>query len=54
MLMELFSKCKSKMEVIVTFMAILELIRLKEILVVQKHIFGDIEILRNKENVTPG
>jgi len=53
MLIDLFSRCKSKMEVIVTFMAILELIRLKEILVVQKHVFGEIEVLRNKDNVVP-
>ena len=51
---DIFSKCKSKMEVIVTFMALLELIRLKEILVVQKQVFGEIEVLRNKENVVPG
>ena len=54
MLVDVFGRCKSKMEVIVTFMAILELIRLKEILVVQKQVFGDIEILHNKENTVPG
>jgi chromatin segregation and condensation protein Rec8/ScpA/Scc1 (kleisin family) len=41
------------MEIIVTFMAILELIRLKEIKVIQKNVFGEIEIMRNKENLVP-
>lgn len=52
-LTELFGKARSKMEIIVTFMAILELIRLKEIKVVQKNVFGEIEIMRNKENLIP-
>jgi hypothetical protein len=39
------------MEVIVTFMAVLELIRLREIVCVQKRAFEDIEIVRNKANV---
>jgi len=34
-------------------MAILELIRLKEIRVVQHHLFGDIEIVRHKEVSAP-
>ena len=50
-LSELLSDSKSKMEVIVTFISVLELIRLKEILVVQPHLFAEIEIIRNKENV---
>ena len=41
------------MEVIVTFMAILELIRLKEIKVMQKRLFADIEVFRNRDNVIP-
>jgi segregation and condensation protein A len=52
-LSELFNKAKNKIEIIVTFLAILELIRLKEIIVCQKESFKDIEILRNKENITP-
>src|SRR3989338_7859024 len=53
MLTELFAKAKSKIEVIVTFMSILELIRLREILVRQKRLFDDIEILRNRNNFIP-
>jgi segregation and condensation protein A len=49
----LFESAKNKIEVIATFLAILELIRIKEIIIVQKHLFGDIEIFRNKENITP-
>ncbi len=53
LLTELFGRARNKMEVVVTFMAILELIRLKEILVVQARVFGDIEVVRNKENIVP-
>jgi segregation and condensation protein A len=53
MLNELFSKARIKSEAIVIFLAVLELIRLKEIKVVQKRRFGDIEVLRNKENMVP-
>lgn len=53
MLTELFAKAKSKVEIVVTFMSILELIRLKEIVVVQARVFGDIEVIRNKENILP-
>jgi len=44
---ELFSKASCKMEVICTFMAVLELIRLKEIAAIQHRAFDDIEIIRN-------
>jgi segregation and condensation protein A len=50
---ELFNKAKNKIEIIVTFLAILELVRLKEIIARQKELFKDIEILRNKENIIP-
>jgi len=50
---DLFDKARSKPEVIVIFMAILELIRLREIKVMQKRLFSDIEIMRNRENVIP-
>ncbi len=53
LLHDIFTECKSKMEVIVSFLAVLELIRLKEIKIVQKKNFGEIEILRNKENILP-
>ncbi len=50
---ELFSKAKNKMEIIVTFLAILELIRVKEIVIRQKGLFGEIEIMRNENNIIP-
>jgi len=50
---ELFSQAKNKLEIIVTFLAILELIRLKEIVARQKGLFDEIEITRNKENIIP-
>lgn len=50
---ELFKKARNKTEVITTFLAILELIRLKEITVKQNKTFGDITIERNKELIKP-
>lgn len=47
---ELFGKARNKLEIIATFLAVLELIRLKEILVVQKECFGDIEVIRNEKH----
>ena len=52
-LTELFFQAKSKLEIITTFLAVLELIRLKEVLVVQKSVFGEIEVFRNKGNIEP-
>jgi segregation and condensation protein A len=52
-LSELFTKAKNKLEIIVTFLAILELIRLKEIIAKQKGLFQEIAIFRNKENIIP-
>ncbi len=52
-LTQLFAKARSKLEIIVIFMAILELIRLKEIVVLQKRLFDEIIVVRNKENVIP-
>jgi segregation and condensation protein A len=49
----LFNKAKNKLEIIVTFLAILELIRLKEIKVIQERLFGEIKIIRNINNITP-
>jgi len=48
-----FEAAESKMEIIVTFLAILELIRLKEIIIVQRESFGEIEIMRNPAAVRP-
>ncbi len=47
---DLLGKAKTKLEVVATFLAILELIRLKEIVARQKHLFGEIEILRNEKH----
>ncbi|MFC1675004.1 segregation and condensation protein A [Candidatus Omnitrophota bacterium] len=52
-LSELFSKSKSKLEIIVTFLAVLELIRLKEIVARQKDLFCEIEVSRNRDNIIP-
>ncbi len=52
-LSELFNKAKNKLEIIVIFLAILELIRMKEIMCLQTELFREIEILRNKENIIP-
>jgi len=52
-LAELFGKAKNKLEVIVTFLAILELIRVKEIVARQRELFSEIEITRNKNNIIP-
>jgi len=52
-LSELFGQAKNKLEVIVIFLAILELIRMREVLIRQKELFGEIEIIRNQENILP-
>lgn len=49
----LFARAKNKIEVIVTFLGILELIRMKEIVARQTDLFQEIEICRNKENIIP-
>jgi segregation and condensation protein A len=43
---ELFTQAKSKMEVVATFLATLELIRMKEVAVRQNNVFGEIVIVR--------
>ncbi|MDD5005208.1 MAG: segregation/condensation protein A [Candidatus Omnitrophica bacterium] len=50
-LFDLFSRAKNKIEIIAIFLSVLELIRLKEIIIVQKDIFSDILIMRNKDNI---
>jgi segregation and condensation protein A len=52
-LSELFMQAKNKIEVIVTFLAILELIRMKEVAAIQKGLFEEIEITKNQNNVLP-
>ncbi len=53
LLSELFRQSKNKMEIIVTFLAILELIRLKETVARQTDLFQEIELSRNKDNIIP-
>ncbi len=48
---DIFAKARSKVELVAIFLALLELIRLKEVLVRQKQLFGDIEVIRNPDNV---
>ncbi len=49
-LSELFKGSKGKLEIIATFLAVLELIRLKEIVMVQRESFGEIEIRQNEKH----
>lgn len=41
---DLFSDMAVRVEVVVTFLALLELIRLKQVRVIQRDLFGEIEI----------
>jgi len=50
---DLFRKAKSKVEIAAYFLATLELIRLKEIVIVQKCAFADISIMLNKASIAP-
>ncbi len=50
---ELFEGVTSRTEVVVTFLALLELIRLKQVAVNQREAFGEIEISRVEQNLTP-
>ena len=43
---------KNKLELVVTFLAVLELIRLKEIIIAQKETFGEVQVMRNQERIT--
>jgi segregation and condensation protein A len=45
---ELFANVASRTEVVVTFLAVLELIRLKQLRVTQTGEFGEIELSRNE------
>ncbi|MFC1632281.1 segregation and condensation protein A [Candidatus Omnitrophota bacterium] len=48
---KLFEQARTKVEVIVTFLAILELIRLKEVVIRQSQTFADIQILRHPKHM---
>jgi len=50
---ELFEGVTSRSEVVVTFLALLELIRLKQLIAVQREPFGEIEICRAPEPAKP-
>ncbi len=50
---ELFAGVTSRTEVVVTFLALLELIRLKQLAAVQEHPFGEIEICRAEPSAAP-
>lgn len=50
---ELFKKAKNKVELITIFLALLELIRLKEVVVIQTSPFAEIEIIKNVEAMKP-
>jgi len=50
---DLFRKARNKVEVITIFLALLELIRLKEVVVVQSAPFAEIEIIKNAEAMKP-
>ena len=47
----LFTRSRNTFEVVVTFLAILELIRLKEVVIVHKELFGEIQVMRNQEKI---
>jgi len=47
----LFKKAKDKIEIIAFFLAILELMKLKEIIVIQREPFSKIQIRRNTEKI---
>jgi len=50
---ELFRNAKNKSEIIVTFLALLELVRMREVLARQDGHFEEIEISRNPQRIQP-
>ncbi len=52
-LRDIFQKASCKMEIVCTFVAILELVRIKEVVAFQRRSFEDIEIVRNFSNEAP-
>lgn len=50
---DLFSNAKNKFEIVTIFLALLELIKIKEVVVRQSSPFGEIEIIRNMEAIKP-
>ena len=50
---ELFRNVKNKIEIITIFLALLELIKMKEVVARQAAAFGEIEVVRNEESIRP-
>jgi len=50
---ELFSRAANKIEVIVTFLGVLELVKMREIVILQNASFSEIVITRNQDNIVP-
>jgi len=46
----IFESSTSKIEIVVTFLALLELMKMHSIMAVQKELFGDIVIIKGQEN----
>jgi segregation and condensation protein A len=42
----LVAKLKTKLEVVVTFLAVLELVRMRQIIIIQNELFGEMEMQR--------
>lgn len=53
-LTQAFRRLTNRMEIIVTFIAVLELTRLKEVSIVQNRLFDEIEVVRNDTNINEG
>jgi segregation and condensation protein A len=49
--LDLFKTEGAKIHIIATFLALLELIRMKEVVIKQDRIFGDIQIVRNSQRI---
>ena len=52
-LKSVFEAAKSKIEIVVIFLALLELMKTHNVLAVQRELFGDIEIIRNPKSIEP-
>ncbi|MCX5678491.1 MAG: segregation/condensation protein A [Candidatus Omnitrophica bacterium] len=50
---DLFKAAKNKTEIITIFLAILELIKIREVSIIQHAPFGEIEIVKSMENIKP-
>ena len=50
---DLFRAARTKFEIITIFLALLELIKIREVIVIQAVPFGEIEIMKNVETVKP-